>query len=246
MIRIGHNINTNMLPLFYFLPKKHPLYELFVAEPAGHNKMLEQGQIDMAPVSSFAYAQHWQEYAILPNLSVTNYGWVGSILLFSKVPLEELDHKTVALTNQSATSINLLKIILFHYLGIEAAFLTMPPDLSEMMARADAALLIGDSAIKANATNHGYLVFDLGHEWRRLTGYPMTFSVWAYTRRLIEECPAELLAVYQILLRAKQQALENFSCIIEASKQLVGLDDAFWQDYFSRFNYDLSPLAIEG
>ncbi|HUS90111.1 MAG TPA: menaquinone biosynthesis protein [Desulfosporosinus sp.] len=246
MIRIGHNPNTNMLPMFHFLPKEHPLLESVTAEPTGHNAMLADGRIDMAPISTFSYGEHWQDYAILPNLSVSNKGRVGSILLFSKVALKDLDGLTVALTNTSATSVNLTKILLHLYYGVAPRYLTMPSDLQGMFAKADAALLIADAAIQAALLHPDCYIYDLGEEWLHHTGCSMTYAVLAFPKRLISERAGEIKTVYRLLLDAKAKALCNMEDIVKTCQTMLGGSLQFWRDYFTRFNYGLDQTTVTG
>ncbi len=246
MIRIGHNPNTNMLPMFHFLPKDHPLLESITAEPTGHNTMLSDGRIDMAPISAFSYGEHWKDYSILPNLSVSTKGRVGSILLFSKVPLEQLDGLTVALTDTSATSVNLTKILLHHYYGVVPRYLTMHSDLPGMFAKADAGLLIGDAAIQAALLLPKCYIYDLGEEWFNYTGLSMTYAVWAFPKRLISEQQNEVLTVYQMLIDAKAKALCNMEDIVKTCQTMLGGSLQFWRDYFSQFNYGLDQTTVSG
>lgn len=246
MIRIGHNPNTNMLPMFHFLTKEHPLLELVTAEPTGHNAMLADGRIDMAPISAFSYGEHWKDYAILPNLSVSTKGRVGSILLFSKVALEDLSGLTVALTNTSATSVNLIKILLHFYYGVAPRYLTMPSDLEEMFAKADAALLIADDAIEAALRYPDCYIYDLGEEWFRHTGCSMTYAVWAFPKQLISQREEEIKTVYHLLLDAKTKALCNMEDIVKPCQTMLGGSLDFWRDYFTQFNYGLDHTLISG
>lgn len=246
MIRIGHNPNTNMLPMFYFLDRDHPLLESVTAEPSGHNKMLANGRIDMAPISAFSYGEHWREYAILPNLSVSTKGRVGSILLFSKVPLKDLAGLTVALTDASATSVNLTKILLHHYYGVIPNYLTMSANLQEMFAKADAALLIGDSAIHAALLRPDCFIYDLGEEWLKFTGCSMTYAVWAFPKKLISEQKHELQTIYQLLLEGKEKALSHMDSVIETCQTMLGGTQEFWRNYFAQFNYGLDESLVWG
>ncbi|HBW37969.1 menaquinone biosynthetic enzyme MqnA/MqnD family protein [Desulfosporosinus sp. BICA1-9] len=246
MIRIGHNPNTNMLPMFHFLSREHPLLESITAEPTGHNAMLADGRIDMAPISAFSYGEHWQDYMILPNLSVSTRGRVGSILLFSKVDLKALDGVTVALTDTSATSVNLTKILLHHYYEVAPRYLTVHSDLEGMFDIADAALLIGDAAILEALKNPSCYVYDLGEEWYKHTGFSMTYAVWAFPRKLISERGEEIRSVYRLLLDAKEQALGNMNDIVKTCQTMLGGSSEFWRDYFSQFNYGLDHTYISG
>lgn len=246
MIRIGHNPNTNMLPMFYFLPREHPLIEFVTAEPTGHNAMLADGRIDMAPISAFSYGEHWKDYNILPDFSVSTRGRVGSILLFSKVPLKDLDGLTIALTDMSATSVNLTKILLQNYYSVNPRYLTMKSNLQRMFEKADAALLIADTAIQAALKHPNCYIYDLGEEWFRHTGCSMTYAVWAFPKRLISERAEELKIVYRLLLDAKIKALSNMDEINKMCQNMLGGSLNFWEDYFNQFKYDLDSTLRSG
>ena len=246
MIRIGHNPNTNMLPMFFHLPHQHPLFNWVTAEPTGHNALLAEGRIDMAPISSYAYGCHSDEYALLPGLSVSTRGKVGSILLFSKLPLAELGGRKVALTSNSATSVHLTKIILERFYDVKPVYETMSGDLAAMFAVADAALLIADMAIEAAMAQPDCLVYDLGEEWLKQTGFSMTYSVWAYPKDLILKRPAEVIQMQALLMAAKEKALQDIEVIVAACTQMLGGGTDFWRDYFSRFRYDLDHELLTG
>ncbi len=246
MIRIGHNPNTNMLPMFFYLPCQHPLLRWVTAEPTGHNAMLADGRIDMAPISSYAYGCHSEEYAILPGLSVSTKGKVGSILLFSKVPLAQLDGRKVALTSNSATSVHLTQIILERFYEVKPVYETMSGGLAEMLAKADAALLIADMALKEAMAKPDCLIYDLGEEWLRQTGFSMTYAVWAYPKDLILKLPQEVLRVQALLMEAKGQALQNLDGIVEACIGMLGGEADFWRDYFAGFRYNLDEELMAG
>jgi chorismate dehydratase len=246
LIRIGHNPNTNMLPMFYHLPRKHPLLEWVTAEPTGHNALLADGQIDTAPISAFSYGQHWREYFVLPRLSVSTKGRVGSILLFSKFTIEELKGKRIALTSQSATSVNLLKVLLHRYYEVFPQYVTMDTGLEEMLSESDAGLLIADKAIRAAAEHPELYIYDLGQEWFNHTGCSMTYSVWAFPKRLLLEKGDELREVHQLLLESKKQSLEDIENVVETCVHMLGLTKEFWFDYFAQFKYELGPGLQEG
>ena len=93
-----------------------------------------------------------------------------SVSLISKVPIQELDGKTVAMTNTSATSQVLTRIILKEKYGLSPCYFDCPPDLPQMFREIDAALLIGDDALRATYQAGEYYQYDLGLEWKNLTG----------------------------------------------------------------------------
>lgn len=232
--------------MFYFLSQENPYLDRVIGQPTTHNKLLAEGKIDLAPISAFSYGEHWRDYAILPDLSVSTKGRVGSILFFSKYPLEELNGKKVALTSHSATSVNLLKIILKEFYHCTPEYKTMDASLTEMLAEADGGLLIADQAIQAALSKPNVQIIDLGEEWFRQTGCSMTYSVWAYPKYLIQEKGEEISNIHKLLVDGRNQALEHMEEIVNACVQMLGATSDYWFDYFQQFSYTFSSELQEG
>ncbi len=134
---------------------------------------LAAGEIDAALVSSFEYFRT-PGYEIIPGISISGQDEILAVRAFSKIPWRMVE--SVALDTSSLTSSALLKILLAESYKNHPAFLNHRPDLQEMLALADAALLIGDKGMLADGK--GLNVLDLGHGWRELTGMPFVFAVW--------------------------------------------------------------------
>jgi predicted solute-binding protein len=75
--------------------------------------------------------------------------------------------------------VQLARVILKRKFGAEPAMAPHPPQLKAMLEHADAALVIGDPALRLDPATLPYRVYDLGAEWTELTGLPMVFAVWA-------------------------------------------------------------------
>jgi predicted solute-binding protein len=115
------------------------------------------------------------------SLGIACKGPVRSILLLSKAPLREI--RTLALDHSSRTSVMLTRIILAEQYGLYPEMVVQPPDLAAMLGKADAALIIGDPALRIQPEATGLYWLDLGEAWYRLTGLPMVFAVWAGYRQ---------------------------------------------------------------
>jgi chorismate dehydratase len=113
-IRIGRINYTNVWPIYYYFPDLVPKdeFEIIHQVPTGLNKAMAAGEVDMGPISSFAYGESFEQYMLYPDLSVSAFGTVNSLLLFHKKPLSELANGSIMLPTTSATTVNLLKIIL--------------------------------------------------------------------------------------------------------------------------------------
>ena len=245
---IGKISYTNAWPVFYHVDaKKLDFPARIVAEvPSFLNAGMQNGDIHIGALSSFAYAEAAEDLWLLPDLSVSADGRVNSILLFSRGPLESLKNGRIALTNTSATSVNLLKILMQKSLGAAPSYVTMEPDLDSMMENCDAALLIGDQAIMASWANKKYHVTDLGAWWKEWTGCSMTFAVWAVNRRAAEERPEAIARIADMFISSKQQSQADLSPIIMEAISRIGGTREYWSGYFNNLSYDLDGDKLRG
>ncbi|MCZ8512941.1 menaquinone biosynthesis protein [Paenibacillus filicis] len=247
-IRIGRIDFANVWPLFYYFPFSAFGTEIEVTQqvPTGLNRAMAKGEIDIGPISSFAYGENFEEYMIFPHMSVSAFSHVHSLLLFHKKPLEELDNTTVMLPTTSATTVNLLKIILNKFYNLQPNYVYAEPDLETMMKEADAALLIGDHAIKASWQDMGYMVTDLGAEWTRLTGHWMSFAICVIRKQAVEQQPELVKRIYEGFLESKRKSLEDLTALVQDARTLHGGTEAYWEHYFKNLCYDFGPKQWEG
>jgi predicted solute-binding protein len=136
---------------------------------------VEQGvaEIGLVPVAEIAR----QEMETVPGVGISCEGAVRSILLLSRVPWKQI--KSLAADASSRTSVELARVILRERYGVEARVRQQQPRLQEMLATADAALIIGDPALRIEPDTSGYEWLDLGAEWLELTQLPFVFAAWA-------------------------------------------------------------------
>ncbi len=246
--KIGKIEYTNDWPVYHhFDPSALSLpAEIHSDLPANLNRGLLEETLYLTPVSSFAYGTRSSDFWLLPDLSVSAKNAVGSILLFSRKPIAELGNGTIALTNTSATSINLLKIILHKRYQLTPEYISMDPSLDEMMEQADAALLIGDHAIAAAQKETGYIVTDLGQEWKSWTGLSMTFAVWAVNKKFAATYPEFVTETAQQLVKSKQRSIADLNPVIQEAQQKMGGDHAYWKHYFQQLWYDFGEKEQQG
>ncbi len=113
----------------------------------------------------------------LPDVGIACEGAVRSILLFSKVPFREI--RTFAVDSSSRTSVALSRILLRERYGVTPELRTQEPDVAAMLESSDAALVIGDPALRLEPEQLGWNWLDLGTEWTAWSGLPMVFAAWA-------------------------------------------------------------------
>lgn len=243
-IHLGQIDFINCLPINYALKKflaqkgskRAPLFlrlhDFIIEEsyPADLNKKLFTGELEIAPISSLEYLRHKDKYNLISNLSISATKQADSVLFFSKVPLDKIPEGKVYVTNKSATSVELLKIILAEKHKIVGLTFERTDDLTDK----DNKLLIGDEALKAD--HKGYeVVLDLGTEWYEFSGgLPMVFGLWAYRKDF--EMKSSILNLFKQL---KTDGLEKYlhDVIAEASKKL-SIDSYKIENYFKHLNYD--------
>lgn len=247
-ILIGKIRYTNAWPMYHHFDVNRLTKpsRLVVEVPSVLNQGILDKTLDVAPVSSFAYGVGSEQLMVLPDLSVSSYGAVKSILLFSRKPIEELGDVSIALTNTSATSVNLLKIIMNKKFGANPSYVVCEPRLDMMMAEHDAALLIGDHAIRASWEDHGFIVTDLGEIWRSWTGHSMTFAVWTVHTLFAEQNQDFIGELVAAFVHSKQQSLAHLDSLVAAACKEIGGTQHYWHSYFTNLCYDFNDKIQAG
>jgi chorismate dehydratase len=149
--------------------------DLSFALPSLCSDSVADGHADIGLVPLIEIARQGLE--IVPGVGICCEGPVRSILLVSRVPFASI--RTLAADSSSRTSVQLARLILRERYGANPALLEHPPDLDQMLAHADAALIIGDPALRLDPAHLPYQTLDLGAEWYAHTGLPMVFAAWA-------------------------------------------------------------------
>lgn len=175
-LRVGVVNYLNSKPLAWGFLKGHhsDLFEVALHPPARVADLLRDGELDLGLIPAIEL-QRIPHLKVLPDLCIAATHEVRSVLLISRVPAAEI--RRVALDENSRTSVALVRIILEDGHGLEPEYVTHAADLDAMLAEADAALLIGDPALRVDRSK--YVVLDLAEEWRAMTGHPFVFAVWA-------------------------------------------------------------------
>ncbi len=142
--------------------------------PARCADMLARGQVEAALVPIVEY-QRRPETAIVPGVCVGAREEVHSVVLVTRgARLEEVE--SIALSVESRTSAALIEVICREFLGRAPRLEQAEPDLGRMLARHDAALVIGDPAMTFE--REGLRVYDMAALWREHTGLGFVFAMW--------------------------------------------------------------------
>ena len=236
-MKLGCLPYLNVKPLIY--PFEHGElpqgWELVYAPPSALARMLASGEIAAAPVSSFAVFEQ-PDLETCPGICIAADGPVKSVLMLSKI--EPRNIYTVALDTGSLSGASMLKIILAEAYGLTPQFVPMPAEpVSRMLDACDAALVIGNPAMVY--PKDGLLVVDVGEEWKKLTGLPAVFAVWAG-----REMTPDL--VHQLQL-SKRKGMSKLVAIAREESAELGLPFEQCYEYLSEtMVYDLGEREALG
>ncbi|MBU1233123.1 MAG: menaquinone biosynthesis protein [Proteobacteria bacterium] len=246
--RIGHIQFLNSLPLYHMLVKEEIILgiDLFKDSPRQLCRRLLDGQLDISPVPAIEYARHADQLFLLPDLTISSDGKVMSILLVSKVPIEQLDGKRVALTNTSATSQVLARIILEEKYGLCPDYFECPPDLGQMFREAEAALLIGDEALRVLHRPIDYHLYDLGEEWTAFTGEKMVYAVWCVRRAYALENREHVDNVSHAFQHSMEMSKEYVDLIAEEAARWDVFSKNFLKEYFTSLKFEFGQDYQQG
>ncbi len=237
-LRIGSVPYLNAKPLvdWFHSAECNVDVELTYAVPSQLAQMLRHDELDVANVSIFEAFQN-PGLTLVPGISISAYGAVKSVRLFSQVPLAEV--RTVALDTSSLTSAALTKILLSEQFHAQPQYVSQPPYLETMLHTCDAGLIIGD--LKLFALHANTTVYDLGQGWFDLTGLPFVYAGWlARTDQATPEMTA-------ILTRAKAWGLERLEILASTWAERMNLPLDRSRDYLLNvMNYDLTPEQRHG
>jgi chorismate dehydratase len=229
----------NTVPLVWGLlhGPQRDRFELDFQVPAGCAEEVASGAADIGIIPSFELTR--MDLEIIPGTGIACRGPVRSILLISSRPAEEI--RTLALDASSRTSAQLARIILERRYGTTPNCISHPPDLEAMLRVADAALVIGDPALRIEPARLPYYVYDLGAEWVQLTGLPMVFALWAGRK---ETVTPEITEVFRASWEYGRERMEDLvaqeSARREFPRELV-------REYLTRhIVHELGPKEFAG
>jgi chorismate dehydratase len=183
-IRVGIVSYLNTRPLIFGL-RKEPIashIELIEDNPARLAEMLKNDEIDLGliPVAAIPELEEWH---LATDFCIGTEGEAASVCLFSEVPLAQIER--VYLDYQSRTSVALLKWIMREYWGIHPEIVQAAnEDFRKEIKGTTAGLVIGDRAFEQRKQSTFF--YDLGAEWKKITGMPFVFAAWISNKQLPE------------------------------------------------------------
>jgi chorismate dehydratase len=239
-------------------------YDLSFTLPSQCAEALRGGAADVAIIPAIEY-ERIENLVMLPGMAVAAKRAVRSILVVSKKPIELA--KRIALDTSSRSSVALVRILAAEHWRINPEFVDARPNAAEMLDNADAALIIGDPALriavkmdqlaaKVPSTksccqgdasdmpvpgHESVFVYDVAHEWQEMTGKPCVLAIWAGRRDAITpEVVADFLA-------SKEYGMARIPEIADAASLKLELPAKDLEKYLTEnINFDLDAENIEG
>lgn len=223
-------------------------FDISYTLPSACARALAAGTADIGIIPAAAYAEI-PGLQVLPDVAIASRRAVRSILLVSKVPLENV--RTVALDTSSMTSVALTKILFEKWLGGGRTFTSMAPDVEQMLAQCDAGLVIGDPALKIDRSR--YRTLDLAEEWIRHTGKPFVFAFWAVRGEALREADPSLvdpsLDLAAVFRDSRDHGLEpaNLNRIVREWAPRLNMGELEVRSYLTtNIHYQLDAGCLEG
>jgi chorismate dehydratase len=242
-------------------------YELLFAVPSQCAEDLRAGRADIGIIPAIEY-QRMDDVVALPGMAIASKNEVRSLLVVSKVPIEMA--KSFALDTNSRSSVGLARILSRRHWNIDPEFIDMPPDPDKMLARADAALLIGDPALrlrlkvdrlqaKLPQTSEDcgccdgddeeqpikgietLFLYDIAQQWREMTGLPSVLAIWVARRGAITP---EIAADFQA---SREYGLARIGEIAEGAALKLELPPRELERYLTEnINFSLDEENLAG
>lgn len=233
-IRVGIVNYLNTKPLIYGL-QKPPIseqIELVGDYPSRLADMLIKGDIDIGLIP-VAVLPQLPFYNIISDYCIGTEGEIASVALFSEVPMNEI--KKVYLDYQSRTSVALLKYLMKEYWGISPEIIEATnEDYRAAITGTTAGLVIGDRALEQRKIST--FIYDLGSEWKSITGLPFVFAAWVSTKKL----PDDFIHIFN---EANAMGLQHIDEIVAGER----LDLYDLKKYYTlHLSYDLDERKRKG
>ena len=246
-LRCGRIVYTNDLPIYAGFDSGALAYpgSLTAAVPSKLNAMLLGGELDLSPISAFAWAQHADELVLLHDLCNGARDEVISVVLVSQTPPALLDGVEIALSNESATGRNLLRVVLERRYGVVPRYADTDDALA-VAAAGKPALLIGDAAIDALVRFGRENVYDLGTLWHEWTKQQTVFAVWAARRDAYERDPEAVRECMHALTDSYTWSRSHMVAVVALAQAQRPRDMGFYEAYYGKLNYTFHSAAQSG
>ncbi len=177
-VRVSAVSYLNTRPLVHGI-ERLPRFDVRYDIPADCARLLHEHAVDIGLIPSIEYLRGGP-YRIVPDLAIASRGPVASVAIFTTRPMHDV--RSIAMDTSSRTSVALTRVLCARRFRIDPRLESRGPDIHDMLAHADAALIIGDNALFQDPLASAAAPIekiDLGDEWTRMTGLPFVYAFWA-------------------------------------------------------------------
>lgn len=246
-LRCGRIRYTNDLPIYAAFDAGAIAYPgtLHADVPARLNAMLLGNELDLSPVSTFAWAQNADSLVLLPDLCIGAREEVVSVVLVSPVPPALLGGTEIFVTRESASGRNLLRVLLERRYAILPRYVEEADPLVRA-ANGYPALLIGDRAIDAALRFAPADVYDLGRLWHEWTGQQTVFAVWAARPEAYARDPEGVRACMHALTDAYTWSRSHTKEVVARAQTAIPRPNGFYEQYYGKLNFTFHSAAQSG
>lgn len=237
---IGKIPYLNSVPFYEYFEKRR--FHVLPITPRRMGVLARGNAIDAGLFSLADYLDQRDRLEPL-GFGIATRDQVKSVLLFTNDGWRDLDGKRIGITDDTATSVLLLKVLLEKKYQIHAEFIRMHSGVNSYRDY-DAVLLIGDEALKHRKTGlEGFeLTYDLATEWYEWQKLPFVFALWAVRKGMDGAEKADLASVIQ---RALEQGEADLERLGSSSAGTVGLTPAESVEYLQGFTYRIGEREQE-
>jgi chorismate dehydratase len=243
-------------------------YELSFAVPSQCAEALKRGDVDVAIIPAIEY-QRIDNTVVLPGMSVSGDGEIRSLLVVSKRPIERA--KLIALDTSSRSTVAYVKILARDFWRISPEFVDAAPNPTEMLQNADAALIIGDPALRiaiqmdelsnkaaSKKSSEGccgcdgapdlpipgfetLYIYDVAQQWQEMTAKPSVMAIWVGRKDVITP---EVVADFQA---SKEYGMQHVRDIAEGASIKLDLPVPELERYLTEnVRFDLTDEYLAG
>jgi aminodeoxyfutalosine synthase len=237
---IGKIPYLNSVPFYSHFEKRQ--FRILPVAPRRMGELSSKELIDAGLFSLMSYFEQETNLELM-NYCIATRDQVKSVMLFSKEGWNGLEGKRIGITDDTATSVRLLQVLLKKKYGVNAIFERMHSGVNDY-SNFDAVLLIGDEALRRNKYGlPGFeLVFDLAREWYEWQKLPFVFAVWALKKSSPVEKKTELRQLLQSSLEKSEAAFETIGAL---HGKRIGLTPNETKEYLEGFSYRLGERERE-
>lgn len=228
MIRIGCVPYLNAKPLI------EGLEDVLLQPPADLVALLVSRKLDVALLPAVEVLRLGLDY--VPGIAIASPGKTDSVRLHHAVPIRRI--RRVALDRNSRTSNMLTRILLEERYKLTPTYVIRDPSKGLSFKAVDAAVTIGDTSFRPGRVPY----LDLGSEWKKFTGKPFVYALWA-----LRPGKPDGEAIAALLRASKKRGTAGIAAIARREAPRLGLTPAYCRRYLTRaIRFDLGPAERAG